>query len=41
MNECKDCRYYDSSDSYKGTGYCTLNFSYVDEWDICEDWSED
>lgn len=36
--KCKDCKYYNAKDSYKGTGYCALNIDYVKETDCCEDW---
>ena len=38
MDTCKDCIYYDESDSYKGTGYCTLYSEYVNNDDNCDDW---
>lgn len=41
MNKCKDCIYYNDSDTYPGTGYCYMAGDYVKESDICEDFEED
>lgn len=38
MEDCEHCRYYDESDSYPGTGWCSLEKDYVKENDNCQDW---
>ena len=38
---CENCRWYDDSDSYAVTGYCTLNFDYTFGHDCCEDFEDD
>lgn len=40
MSECKNCKFYDCSDSYPGTGYCDIESDYVKENDICNDYEE-
>lgn len=41
MSKCKDCKYYDDTKTYAGTGYCQMHDDYVREDEICEDFEEE
>lgn len=41
MNNCKDCIYYDNKGTYKGTGYCKLYDSFVNDDESCEDFNDE
>lgn len=38
MERCKECIYYDHTDSYKGSGYCLVEHDYVKDDDKCDDY---
>ena len=33
---CKDCVYYDETDSYPNTGFCSINEDFVNENFYCK-----
>lgn len=35
MEECKDCIYYEDSDTFANTGLCSLHNMYVKENEVC------
>ena len=38
--KCSECVHYDDSNTYEGTGFCTLYHGFVKEADNCDDWSD-
>lgn len=38
---CKHCKYFDDSESFEGTGYCSLFYDYVSAHGQCDDFEEE
>ena len=43
MNQCGDCKYYDDSKSFPGTGWCNIwqDFMKDNEDYECDSWEEE